>query len=82
MSDFKLMFEEVRKEKQMHKKDIELLGKIISTRMTPLFDNESKKIIGVVGILQDVTKERKCGLDQKSLKEVLSASVFPLYRFN
>jgi len=59
MSDFKLMFEEVRKEKQMHKKDIELLGKIISTRMTPLFDNESKKIIGVVGILQDVTKERE-----------------------
>jgi len=59
MSDFKLMFEEVRKEKQMQKRDIELSGKIISTRMTPLFDNESKKIIGVVGILQDVTKDRE-----------------------
>jgi len=28
MSDFKLMFEEVSKEKQMQKKDIELSGKI------------------------------------------------------
>jgi len=59
MSDFKLMFDEVSKEMKMQKKDIKLSGKIISTRMTPLFDSETKKIIGVVGILQDVTKERE-----------------------
>jgi len=59
MSDFKLMFDEVSKEMKMQKKDIELSGKIVSTRMTPLFDSETKKIIGVVGILQDVTKERE-----------------------
>ncbi|MFZ5946139.1 MAG: ATP-binding protein [Bacillota bacterium] len=59
MSDFKLIFDEVRKEKKMQKKDIELSGKIISTRMTPLFDGEKDRIIGVVGILQDVTKDRE-----------------------
>ncbi|MFZ7104028.1 MAG: ATP-binding protein [Peptococcaceae bacterium] len=59
MSDFKLLFEEVNTAMKMQKKDIELADKIIATRMTPLFDNDRNEIIGVVGILQDVTKERE-----------------------
>jgi len=58
MSDFKLMFDEVNSEKKMQKRDIAIAGKIIAVRMTPLLgDNDS--LIGVVGILQDVTKERE-----------------------
>jgi two-component system sensor histidine kinase ResE len=58
MSDFKLMFDEVYSEKRMKKKDIEIAGKIIAVRMTPLF-GEGESLIGVVGILQDVTKDRE-----------------------
>lgn len=59
MADFKLLFDEVNEEKKMQKKDIQIAGKIISVRMTPLLDNDKEKILGVVGILQDVTKERE-----------------------
>ncbi|NLT94578.1 MAG: cell wall metabolism sensor histidine kinase WalK [Clostridia bacterium] len=57
-ADFKSMFEKVYIEKKMQKKDIEIAGKIISVRMTPLLD-ERQSLIGVVGILQDVTKDRE-----------------------
>lgn len=58
MSNFKLMFDEVYGQKQMQKKDMEIAGKIISVTMTPLFE-ENHSLIGVVGILQDVTKDRE-----------------------
>ncbi|MGI6226591.1 MAG: ATP-binding protein [Peptococcales bacterium] len=58
MSDFKLMFDEVNDEKKIQTKDVEINGKIIAVRMTPLL-GDSNSLIGVVGVLQDVTKERE-----------------------
>jgi len=38
--------------------EIKLKGKIISVRMTPLFD-DNKKLWGILAVLQDITRERK-----------------------
>ena len=69
MSNFKLMFDEVYGQKQMQKKDMEIAGKIISVTMTPLFE-ENHSLIGVVGILQDVTKDRE--LEQMRLDFIVT----------
>lgn len=52
------LFELVNKEKRSQVKDVEIAGKLFSTRMAPLLSSE-QKITGVVAVLQDVTKERQ-----------------------
>ncbi|MDS1030240.1 ATP-binding protein [Bacillota bacterium LX-D] len=39
--------------------EINVQGKILSAKLSPLFDETSKNLIGVVTVLQDVTRERK-----------------------
>ncbi len=53
------LFEEVIKTKSVEQMDIGLNSKTVSARMAPLVDNTTDKVVGVVGVLLDVTKERE-----------------------
>lgn len=55
---FKELFLEVKENKSVNQKDIELAQKVVSVRMAPLLDHSNNSVVGAVGVLQDVTKER------------------------
>ncbi len=58
ISDFKELFTEVKETKSIQQRDIKLSQKVVSARMAPLLDYSTNNVIGTVGVLQDVTKER------------------------
>jgi len=59
IEEFEFLFDKVNEEKKIKQQDIELNDKILFVRMAPLLDTDTNSVIGVVGILQDVTKERE-----------------------
>ncbi|WP_028306776.1 ATP-binding protein [Desulfitibacter alkalitolerans] len=58
-AELKELFSKVIESKSINQRDIGLTKKTISARMAPLIDNTTDEVIGVVGVLQDVTRERE-----------------------
>ncbi|MEW6623789.1 MAG: ATP-binding protein [Bacillota bacterium] len=56
--EFRRLLQNVKDTKAPYQGDIEFSGKVISVRLSLLFSDGHDEIIGVVGVLQDVTKER------------------------
>lgn len=56
--ELKDLFTKVTLERKIQNRDIDLNDRIIAIRMAPLLSNDTKNVLGVVAILQDVTKER------------------------
>jgi two-component system sensor histidine kinase ResE len=52
------LLEKVRQKKEHLIEEIKIDGKIVSVRLAPLMDEKSE-ILGIVAVLQDVTRERK-----------------------
>jgi two-component system sensor histidine kinase ResE len=59
LTEVNVLFNEVIKERTIKKGEISPSDKTLSVRLSPLFQPENEEIIGVVVVLQDITKERR-----------------------
>lgn len=59
LTQLHLLYQRVLETGDIIEGEVNVKGKIVSAKLSPLFDVTSKDLIGVVTVLQDVTKERK-----------------------
>ncbi|KUO58431.1 MAG: hypothetical protein APF84_01690 [Gracilibacter sp. BRH_c7a] len=59
LSQLNSLYMHVMEKEELIEGEIYIKAKILLVKLSPLFDRSSKDIIGVVTVLQDVTKERK-----------------------
>lgn len=59
LSQLNSLYSKILQTKELTEGKITVDGMTIAARLSPLFDTDSKALIGVIAVLQDITKEQK-----------------------